>query len=806
MITTEKGFTTIANTKDGFIDSLKVSGKTLVSLFNKKSIKLTKSNSMLLNPSLFKPSTKYSFMVNQIESLFTSGWGVLITVQYPTIATEYFMFGGTGASSLINKYFCNIIPIRSENPTVISIGLHSSNDITSFAELSDLFIIEGDYTDKSQTYIEGLKSVGDGANKIEVLTCGKNINSSKLIAGDIYDSTGSVVPNATINSICDSFIRCKPSTIYKISCSQEPVSTYKVGYEYDCNYKFIQKTGFGTITTSPNCSFIKFKLQSSDNLNIEVQIEEGTVATTYKPYKADKKQLLYYNTENKLTPVTALRSVSDTIMDTYMEENDGVWRYRKKCAVKTFNGDISENWNLYAGSEKNPRSFYINLSSQTKDGFLYICDKYKKIKSKTENGIWQFDMNLMKIAFADNLNSFATVETWRNNLSSNPITVVYELAQEEVYECLPLTLDSYESETSIICDSGAISPKMEFELVDGLVDIVEVTGALVSELEHQKTRLYNILQNKDVSVLEGDKFPSLIDKVGNQLPGLTSSNKRRNLMFDFSIIKNNINNEYNPTFDRIALISNDVYVIRSYYNQDSGPWNVSSYKGNILNGTYTSIRGNLQTMDNLMHIPINTSSMQQYFNSYSSNAKKFELYDFQSDTITTPLLILPSPSALCSDGKYVYGIFDSKLKKGDLTTNSWTDISTCPTQGGVSSKASIGFHENKIYYVTISTDTENKYLWMISFDMKTQTWTQEISNFMFPSFIYKYNFTDRSNLIVGKNGNLYILGDTIWKFNITSKAFDLIVSSVGRNMKYTHDLEGNIYTSTGTDIHEITLL
>ena len=43
-------------------------------------------------------------------------------------------------------------------------------------------------------------------------------------------------------------------------------------------------------------------------------------------------------------------------------------------------------------------------------------------------------------------------------LGKNNLTVVYQLAQEEVYECTNLDLITYNGETNLIVNSGAIQP------------------------------------------------------------------------------------------------------------------------------------------------------------------------------------------------------------------------------------------------------------------------------------------------------------------------------------------------------------
>src|SRR5699024_3361261 len=72
---------------------------------------------------------------------------------------------------------------------------------------------------------------------------------------------------------------------------------------------------------------------------------------------------------------------------------------------------------------------------------------------------------------------------------------VYQLAEEEVYELAPLHLDSYANETLILCNSGAISPKMEFSITSHINELVKAYGERINLLE-EKVYKYMVTQNR----------------------------------------------------------------------------------------------------------------------------------------------------------------------------------------------------------------------------------------------------------------------------------------------------------------------
>ena len=78
--------------------------------------------------------------------------------------------------------------------------------------------------------------------------------------------------------------------------------------------------------------------------------------------------------------------------------------------------------------------------------------------------------------------SKGNLTTW---LQANPVTVVYQLAQEEVYECTNLDLITYPNETNLIVNSGAIQPKITLKVLCNVSNVVKLLQEKVSVLENK---------------------------------------------------------------------------------------------------------------------------------------------------------------------------------------------------------------------------------------------------------------------------------------------------------------------------------
>ena len=80
-------------------------------------------------------------------------------------------------------------------------------------------------------------------------------------------------------------------------------------------------------------------------------------------------------------------------------------------------------------------------------------------------------------------------------LQTNNVTVVYQLAEEKVYECTNIDLITYNGETNFIVESGVLSPKTTLKVHNNISNVVSLLQKKVSLLESNITS-YMITQNR----------------------------------------------------------------------------------------------------------------------------------------------------------------------------------------------------------------------------------------------------------------------------------------------------------------------
>ena len=176
-----------------------------------------------------------------------------------------------------------------------------------------------------------IRSVGDKVEgqelyEIPILSHGKNLFNGKLELG--YYSNGNPANGNNIRSV--NFIKVKPNTNYIYVIKNANTNIWSVQYDKDLNFI---KNSYNSFMTDANCSYIKFYTENSgisSSINtIQIQVEEGTVATPYEPYVEDKLTIL--------SPVQ-LEKVGD-VADRIIEK-DGVWGVEKNVKDYIFDTEL----------------------------------------------------------------------------------------------------------------------------------------------------------------------------------------------------------------------------------------------------------------------------------------------------------------------------------------------------------------------------------------------------------------------------------------------------------------------------------
>ena len=86
-------------------------------------------------------------------------------------------------------------------------------------------------------------------------------------------------------------------------------------------------------------------------------------------------------------------------------------------------------------------------------------------------------------------------------LQANNVTVVYQLAEEKVYECANIDLITYNGETNYVVNCGAITPKSILKVHSNISNVVKILQEKVSLLESNVKASQEV---QDMMILETD--------------------------------------------------------------------------------------------------------------------------------------------------------------------------------------------------------------------------------------------------------------------------------------------------------------
>lgn len=173
-----------------------------------------------------------------------------------------------------------------------------------------------------------------GTNWIYTKVIGKNEFDGEIELGSL-NATG--VPISTNNSVrTKNFQRVKPNTAYKISNDKGYQANVKF-YDINKNYLSNAPGNTGTFTTTNDTYFVKWRsseLNVENDVTVKYQLEQGTQATSYEPYKENIVILPLNGNE--------IAGKGD-YKDEYIIDSDGHCWLRKKFGKYVYNNDLSPN-------------------------------------------------------------------------------------------------------------------------------------------------------------------------------------------------------------------------------------------------------------------------------------------------------------------------------------------------------------------------------------------------------------------------------------------------------------------------------
>ena len=469
---------------------MKLEGKTLVNLGGKINKTTSQYDQILKSCRLLNPNSIYTFvLVNKgvdavnvytNENVFTSSESIMLEPNKIVIFTR----------STLNKVSEDIL-----------LKAHSVGNVSYNI---DVVVLEGDHTQNPPSYFEGLKSVGQDVDEIVVSSVNENlfdINSDVRYQIKVYEKNKCILSyeehttkmEVASDKLLVNFVQwrglcfgvwLKPNTSYEISFD-------KSGDAYS---NLIDGRNTKIVTTdSKGKAYWMFEPSSNGSMILSnIMVKETSVATNnHIPHQADKKRLLYYNNETQAWEKPILRQ-----WDSIEKHSDGKYYYHKRSGEVVLNG--SENWTgaTQTGNLNQkyiPRHDMIRLNDYA--GRI-LCDKFEVLNSyyTAKEGISGYTS--VGSYIGENwiyINTPKSTEELKQWLKANPTTVVYQLAQEEVYECANLDLITYANETNYVVNTGAITPKSSLKVIQNAANIIKQLQEKVSVLEGNQVKFMQII-------------------------------------------------------------------------------------------------------------------------------------------------------------------------------------------------------------------------------------------------------------------------------------------------------------------------
>ena len=401
-------------------------------------------------------------------------------------------------------------PSREQKTTNwFNICLHIDSGVGSTITIKNVVVLKGDHTQEDIPYFEGMQSV-----KMPVLkTVGKNLFGvkDKVRSGEyFYQSSYIYVPvdKGVINSVNTTTISVEGTNATGLYCLLT-VKPY-----YSATYEAILVNAYGEFSHSKPIrpqSFIhgaaveqqyylsfgfdggtetdvKNYLLSSD---INVQIEEGSTATPYEPYKSN---ILTVNEE------VELRGIGD-VKDT-LDGNTGELTQRIGEIVIDENNDIRKE--SYCENVDEGFFKFITEYVEKPKNNNYISNKLQKINVYELTNAVGFTLigGKGKYRYLFCIKSSELSELSLNGckqwLAKNPITIQYQLATESIktvdlttvdQDGQPTKLKTFNDITHVEIKADNLIPSVDLEVATKISETLSTMGLEHHDISETQNKL-----------------------------------------------------------------------------------------------------------------------------------------------------------------------------------------------------------------------------------------------------------------------------------------------------------------------------
>lgn len=395
----------------------------------------------------------------------------------------------------------------SSNCCYVRVEIGNSSAAPTVAAIEDFQIEKGPATEYEQygtspspDYPSPIENItGD----IEIKDVGKN-----LVKQMNWKQLPSIATGATVTSVNGygtDYIAVDNTKNYVFSYSGTADSKYVAFYDESKNF-----LGYDTNLQIDNyknwnvTKYVRLRIDCSENAVTNLQLEIGTVATPYVPYK---EQTVYFplGEEQKLMEGSYLA-------------DDGIHHTRKQVVL---DGSDDENWKLWGASLSNVERFYINLNTPTINITNSLCSHFKFINGNQDEQHfrWSLSQGIYKqfVIYIDKskATTVAELKTW---LQSNPITLEYELSEEETVPYTAEQQEAWEKIKNLMLFEGTNNIKSEAELtitlgkeyiIEGKYKVPKPDTEEVSA--HTTFTGYDNMKNFDIPYVDNNTYPKRLD-------------------------------------------------------------------------------------------------------------------------------------------------------------------------------------------------------------------------------------------------------------------------------------------------------
>ena len=513
----------VVDTVNGYVRDIYFKGKTLFNIIplkpaewhlegNGESLGLHATYQIGLSNLPIKPNTLYSYKLFGLPEKYAAHLFHL-TEPNRNVSTQ-----GTFTSlSEIGYSYLHLYPKEGQKFTL--------DDVKNVK----IVLVEGN--EKIDTYFEGIKSIGDGVDNIEISTfkAENNLfNPNECINGKYVSDGGALAVPSSPNNPKDynvAFIKV-PEGNFSITVSgltNSVVTGDKFAYMgfYDKNKSpishqyFNVKNPYTKTFTNSHIGFLAVTVKNEDIKSLNI-----TLSTDLKPYTESvysKKNLLYYDPIDKVWKKPIVRGINNTYFD-YICERNGKTYYHKKCKRKIING--SENWGIDAGQSTGTKSkMFVLFQSDLGNNVPLICDKFLNTSIYGNDNIEGISIvgGAIRVRVFNNRLGSNDVEGFKNFCKSSNFEVVYPTTKEEVYECLDISPRTFRSKTLFSINSGAISPRelnyyvpISFAAADNSIceklENIDLNSFDLNSIKLPGLNLKDSLDTKYLNINKGDIF------------------------------------------------------------------------------------------------------------------------------------------------------------------------------------------------------------------------------------------------------------------------------------------------------------